>query len=45
MNWLRKIFSGSEAGESLRLEDVISWLEDKETSAGWEESLRDISPS
>ncbi len=44
MNWLRKIFSGSgsEAGESLRLEDVISWLEDKETSAGWEKSLSEI---
>ena len=44
MNWLRKIFSGSgsEAGESLRPEDVISWLEDKETSAGWEKSLSEI---
>ena len=44
MNWLKKIFSGSgsKEGESLRLEDVISWLEEREASAGWEESLSGI---
>jgi len=44
LNWLKKIFSGSasEAKESLRLEDVISWLDDKEASAGWGESLSRI---
>lgn len=44
MNWLKKIFSGSgsKEGESLRLEDIISWLDDKEASAGWEESLSGI---
>ena len=44
MNWLKKIFSGSgsKEGESLRLEDVISWLDDKEASTGWEESLSGI---
>ncbi len=44
MNWLKKIFSGSgsKEGESLRLEDVISWLEEREASTGWEESLSRI---
>lgn len=44
MNWLKKIFSGSgsKEGESLKLEDVISWLEEREASAGWEESLSGI---
>ncbi len=41
MNWLKKIFSGSGSGaeESLRLEDVDAWLDDKEAAVGWEESL------
>ncbi len=44
MNWLKKIFAGStsEAKESLRLEDVISWLEEKEATTRWEESLSGI---
>lgn len=44
MNWLKKIFSGSgsKEEESMKLEDVISWLEEREASAGWEESLSGI---
>ena len=45
MNWLKKIISGSGSNakcESLRLDDVTSWLVKREILTGWEESLDGI---
>ncbi len=45
MKWLKNIFPGSKAtarGESLRLEDIDSWLEERQKASGLEECLAGI---